>query len=172
MIIKKAGPADLKAVQEIGANTYTPHYEYLWKEGGVEWYLERCFGDEVLRRELADPNIEYYIISDENQDVGILKLILQKPLPDSDIENALYLEKIYFVKEWTGKGAGRELIEYALERAKELGRDCVWLTVMDTSDKPMAAYERAGFVFHSKTSHDFELIKESLRGAIIMKKCF
>jgi hypothetical protein len=116
--IKKAGLAEASELRDIGIRTYLPHYTHLWKPGGIEWYLQRCFGNEALQRELSDPNIEYYIIADEIQNVGILKLVLQKPLLDSEIENALYLEKIYFIKEWTGKGAGRELIRFSFDRAR------------------------------------------------------
>ena len=49
----------------------------------------------------------------------MMKLVLRKSLPNSTVENALYLEKIYFVKEWIGKGVGKKLIEFALQRAVE-----------------------------------------------------
>jgi GNAT superfamily N-acetyltransferase len=170
MIIKKANPADLKELQDIGIRSYLPHYTHLWKEGGVDWYMRRCFADEVLQSQLSDLNIEYYIAQAEGQDIGILKFVLHKPLPDSDIENALYLEKIYFVKEWTGKGVGRQLMEFVFDRAKELKRDCIWLMAMDTSEKPIAAYEKAGFVIYSRTRLDFELMKVEFRGMVVMKK--
>ena len=172
MIIKKPSPADLKELQDIGIRSYLPHYTHLWKAGGVDWYMRRCFADEVLQFELSDPNIEYYIAQAEGENIGILKLVLHKPLPDSAIENALYLEKIYFVKEWTGKGVGRELMEFVFNRAKELKRDCVWLMAMDTSEKPIASYERAEFVIHSRTRLDFEIMKEEFRGMVVMKNCF
>ena len=163
---------DLLELQKIGIESYIPHYSYLWKIGGLDWYLERCFGDEYLKNEIADKNVEYYIVSSEGKNIGVLKLVLHKPLPDSDIENALYLEKIYFIPEWTGKGVGRELINFTFDRARELKRDCVWLVAMDTSDKPVAAYERAGFRIHSKGRIDFELMKEEFRGTLVMKRCF
>lgn len=172
MKITKAGPEDLEEVREIGVRSYSPHYDHLWKPGGMERYHELCFGDEALRRDLNDPNVEYYIISDAGENVGFLKLILRKPLPASNVENALYLEKIYFVKEWTGKGAGRKLIELTFDRARELQRECVWLMAMDTSDKPIKAYERAGFVVHSRERHASEWIKPEYRGMIVLKKCF
>ena len=86
----------------------------------------------------------------------------------------MYLEKIYFVKEWTGKGVGKETIEFVFRRAGELGRNCVWLKAMDTSLKPIAAYEDAGFTIHSHAvlSDEFELMKEEFRGMVIMKNCF
>jgi GNAT superfamily N-acetyltransferase len=125
-----------------------------------------------LRAELSDPNIEYYIAFHENQAVGILKLVLKKPLPNSEITNALYLEKIYFIKEWTGKGAGRKLIQFTFDRAQELRRDCVWLMAMDTAEKAVAAYKNSGFVEHSRTQLDFELMRGEFRGMIVLIKCF
>jgi GNAT superfamily N-acetyltransferase len=172
--LKKVDIKDLHALREIGIDSYLPHYMHLWKPGGVEWYMQRCFGDEVLQKELCNKNIEYYVAQAENENIGILKLILQKPIPESKIENALYLEKIYFVKEWIGKGVGRELINFVFKRALELNRDCVWLMAMDTSDKPISAYEKAGFTIHSRTrlDSDFELMKEEFRGMVVMKHCF
>lgn len=168
--IKKASLVDLPALREIGVLSYLPHYTHLWKPGGVEWYMNRCFGDRILQTELTDKNIEYYFVQIAEQTIGILKLVLQKPIPDSNIENALYLEKIYFVKEWTGKGVGRQTIDFAIKRAGKLNRDCVWLMAMDTSEKPIAAYERAGFRIHSRTRLDFELMKEEFRGMVVMKR--
>ena len=167
--IKRVDLANISELRDIGIRTYLPHYTHLWKNGGIDWYLHRCFADEVLQKGLSNPNIEYYIAAINNENIGILKLVLRKPLPDSEIENALYLEKIYFVKEWTGKGVGRKLIEFAFDRARKLKRDCVWLMAMDTSDKPIAAYEKAGFSVHSYTRLDFELMKEEFRGMVVMK---
>ena len=173
MNVRKVGLADLRELREIGVASYIPHYAHLWKPRGLEWYLERCFGEEFLQREIVDPNVEYYIISSaDNRNIGVLKLVLQKRVPDSSVENALYLEKIYFVKEWTGKGVGRDAMNFTFERAADLNRECVWLVAMDTSDKPVRAYEAAGFSIHSRGLIDFELMKEEFRGTFVMKKCF
>jgi GNAT superfamily N-acetyltransferase len=174
MNIRKAGLSDLQELQEIGIKTYRHHYEHLWNPGGVEWYLNRCFGEKFLQNDLIDPNVEYYIIETSEENIGIMKLVLKKPIPNSKVDNALYLEKIYFIKEWTGKGVGKKSIEYALQRAKEFSRDCVWLMAMDTSSKPIAAYERAGFSVHSHTvlNEEFELMKKEFRGMVILKNCW
>lgn len=173
MKIRKIELSGLQELREIGIKSYVPHYAHLWKPGGVEWYLNRCFGVEVLQKELTDANIEYYVISGAEKNIGILKLVLQKPLPHSNVENALYLEKIYFIKESTGKGFGKKLIDFTLYRAGELNRQCVWLMAMDTSAKPIAAYERAGFEISAPTRLDdeFVLMKEEFRGMVIMKNC-
>ena len=172
MKVRKVGLADLHELRDIGIKSYVPHYAHMWKPNGLEWYSKKCFGEEFLQNELIDANVEYYIISAAEQNIGILKLVLQKPLPDSDIENALYLEKIYFVKEWTGKGVGREVMNFAFERANQLNRDCIWLVAMDTANKPVQAYKKVGFVIHLHEFLDFELLKDEFKGTFVMIKCF
>ncbi len=173
MKLRKAGLSNLQELQDIGAKTYVPHYTHLWKPGGVDWYINRCFDLGFLRNELTDTNVEYYIVEDGGENIGMMKIVLEKPMPDSNVANALYLEKLYFVKEWTGKGVGKKLIDLALHRAIELNRQCVWLMAMDTSAKPIAAYERAGFTVCSHTSLDdeFGLMKKEFRGMVVMKNC-
>jgi GNAT superfamily N-acetyltransferase len=171
MNVRKVGLSDLQELQNIGIKSYIPHYAHMWKPDGLEWYLKRCFGSDFLQKELVDANVEYYIISSAEQNIGILKLVLHKPLPDSDVENALYLEKIYFIKEWTGKGVGRELMNFVFERAREINCDCVWLVAMDTAEKPIQSYERVGFAIHSHKFLDFELLKEEFKGTFVMKSC-
>lgn len=172
MIIKKVGIEDIKDLQKVGFDSYTPHYAHLWKPNGIEWYMNRCFGADFLEKEIADPNVEYFIVEESGENIGMMKLVLRKPLINSNIENALYLEKIYFVKEWLGKGIGAKLIEFAVKRAAELSRDCVWLMAMDTSDKPIEAYQKSGFAIQSYTNlgDEFELMKEVFRGMVVMAR--
>lgn len=169
--LRKVGLDDLDDLRRIGIASYLPHYTHLWKPGGVEWYLDRCFAPGTLRRELKDPDIEYYIAADRGEQIGMMKLVRHKPVPEATSENALYLEKIYFVKKWTGKGAGQSLIEFAVNRAADLGCRYVWLMAMDTAAKPIEAYRRAGFEIDSFTrlNDEFALMKEEFRGMAVMK---
>lgn len=173
MRIRKVGSPDWRELRDIGIESYLPHYSHLWKTGGVDWYMNRCFGKSYLKREIADANVEYYIIENDGEKIGMMKILLQKGVPNSDVENALYLEKIYFVEKWTGKGVGRKTIDFVLRRAARLKRDCVWLEAMDTAAKPIEAYEKAGFAQHSRfrLSDEFELMKEEFRGMIVLVNC-
>lgn len=170
--VAKVEIGDLPDLQIIGAESYLPHYTHLWKNGGLEWYLNRCFSEEFLKNEIADENVEYYIVKNNAEMIGMMKLILTKKVPHSEIENALYLEKIYFTKEWTGKGVGKKLIDAAVRRANELKREYIWLMAMDTSAKPIAAYQKSGFKIHCRTNlgEEFALMKEEFRGMVVMIK--
>lgn len=158
---------DLMLLQQVGRQTYEPYYAHIWKPGGLDWYMERCFGQETLLAELSDTNIEYWIAEDSaSQTIGFLKLVLKKQVPDYPLENALYLEKIYLMPTFFGQGAGQHLIAFAKQRALVLGLDAIWLMVMKSG--PVWAYERAGFCTVGEVNWDFELLKVEERGGWVM----
>lgn len=169
--ITKLLPGDLPLLQRVGRATYEPYYPHIWKTGGLDWYMEKCFGADLLTAELADPGTEFLLATDEQgQIVGFLKLILLKPVPETDLSNALYLEKIYLMPGYFGKGAGQQLMAWVSEKARQMGRDAVWLQVMKTG--PVSAYERAGFMNIGPTRFEFDLLKEEERDGWVMLKMF
>ena len=90
--IRKLTIEDLPLMQYVGRATYEPYYPHIWKSGGLDWYMEKCFGTEALRADFADPGKEYLLASDtEGQVVGFLKVILHRQAPGTNISNALFL---------------------------------------------------------------------------------
>lgn len=159
---QKAGLEDIPLLQQVGRETYVPYYPHIWLPGGLEWYVHRCFNSESLNTELSDPNYEYLIPRNEHGQVaGILKLVLDKPTPDGKFSNALYLEKIYLMPDFYGKGVGQQLMEFVFEKAASLGREAVWLICMEHG--PVWAYERAGFQTIGEVHWDFELLRDEQR---------
>jgi ribosomal protein S18 acetylase RimI-like enzyme len=80
------------------------------------------------------------------------------------------LERIYLNKEATGKGIGKRLVDLTLETAQENNKDLVWLKAMDTSDEPIAFYEKMGFSIKGTHCLKHRLMKEELRGMVILTK--
>lgn len=167
--LRLLGPSDLELLQYVGRASYEPYYPHVWYEGGLEWYMERCFGTETLLAEWSDPAIRYHIATDANgQTAGFLKLILHKPVPNSAIERALYLEKIYLMPAFFRTGAGQHLIDWTLEQARSMGFEAVWLQVMRTG--PVGAYEKAGFHITGPTRFEFDLLRAEERDGWVMLK--
>ncbi|MBL7774968.1 MAG: hypothetical protein JNK89_03150, partial [Saprospiraceae bacterium] len=91
LFYQKMLPSDIDLLQRAGRASYEPDYPHLWKPGGLDWYLERCFGRETLERELADPNIAYFLACTADQQlVGLLKLVWEKPMPGGRCDDALF----------------------------------------------------------------------------------
>lgn len=164
---------DIQKINHLGCQTYLPHYPHLWYKGGVEWYLDKCFSDRQLEMDLANPSLSYYAICLDGQEVGLLKLVRNKAPFGLHLDVSLYLEKIYFLKEFTGQGLGQKTISWVFEQARNSEIKTVWLMAMDSSHKTIASYEKAGFQQIGATRLDdkeFQLMKPEFRGMVILKK--
>lgn len=131
--------------------------------------MEKCFGDEVLQNELADPDVAYWLAEDEGHEtVGFLKLVSQKSPPPGIAlpEKSLYLEKIYLMPAYFGKGIGQHLIQFVKNQAVRADYHAIWLMVMKNG--PVKAYEKAGFRHIGEVYWDFAALKEQERGGRVM----
>ena len=170
LYLRRAAISDLALLQQVGADSYLPYYPHVWHPGGMEWYIDYCFGDAPLSAELHDPAIEYYLPTTENDDIaGLLKLRPDCPVPDGSCDNAFYLEKIYLLPDFFGQGYGQQLIEMVVERAIALGRETVWLQVMHNPG-PISAYAKAGFRITGPTHFGHDLLKEEERDGWVMER--
>ncbi len=169
LYIYRAEPSDLELVRQIGIETYRPYYSHIWHPGGMEWYIEQCFGHEVLEQDLHNPDIHYYL--PRNSDgaiVGLLKLHPDYPIPSGTDKDAMYLEKIYLLPAYFRTGMGQYLLGLAEKVAFSHQRASIWLQVMQTG--PVAAYTKFGYQIEGATRFDFELLKEEERDGWIMAK--
>lgn len=164
----------ISEIKELGCETYRPHYPHLWySPEGIEWYLDKCFSEAQLMLDLANPSIDYYVIRVNKEAAGILKLVKNKAPLDWDAQDCLYLEKIYFLKPFTGKGLGQTTMYWVFDQARRWQLKKVWLMAMDSSPKAIAGYQKAGFSLVAKTRLDDEefcRLKSELRGMVILGK--
>ncbi|RDV16264.1 GNAT family N-acetyltransferase [Pontibacter diazotrophicus] len=160
--------ADLHTLQDIAINAYGDHYLYLWYDGGM-WYIDKSFGEAALKKELEDPNAALFLIYTEKELVGFLKLNIDKALEGESAEESLELEKIYLTKAASGKGIGRQVVDFAVAFAREKNKRLVWLKAMDSS-KSVNFYEQNGFKKCGTYTLDFSEMKPEYRGMYIMKR--
>ncbi|WP_242916878.1 GNAT family N-acetyltransferase [Pontibacter liquoris] len=158
---------ELHTLQDIAINAYGDHYLYLWYDGGA-WYLERSFSENTLKKELADPNAAFFLIYDQDQLTGFLKLNIDAPLDNYPAREALELERIYLTKAASGKGIGREVVRFTKAYARERGKRLIWLKAMDSS-RSVQFYEQNGFRKCGTYTLDFEQMKPEYRGMYVLQ---
>ena len=116
-------------------------YRALYRRVGEDWlWFSRLFmADEKLAAILGHPRVEAYVLRDGGRDIGLLEL-------DFRDEDQCELAFFGLVPEAVGKGAGRFLMNRAIELAwdKPIGR--LWVHTC-TFDHPAALqfYLRSGF---------------------------
>ncbi len=169
LTIRQLSLTDAEALANLALRAYQDHYLHLWLDGG-EWYMNRCFTNAQLATELADPNSRFYFISDAGEAVGFLKINLDKPLPTDLSQQAMELERIYFLGSATGKGLGRFTVDFVVRLAQEQNKPCIWLKAMDSSEAALNFYRQNGFVVTGTERLTFATMKPELRGMLVLSR--
>jgi ribosomal protein S18 acetylase RimI-like enzyme len=167
--IKRVETKDASFLSEVALKAYADHYLHLWYDGGA-WYMDKYFSAEKLANEINNQNSCFFIAFFKDAPVGFLKININAPLISFQDKNAMELERIYLNKEAIGKGIGKRLVELTFKIAREHNKDLVWLKAMDTSDEPIAFYKKMGFEIKGTHLLKHPLMKEELRGMVVMMK--
>jgi len=156
---------------ENGTRAYQQHYLHLWTNENSSPYIESSFTRAILELEEDDKNTILYRILSNKKTVGVLKISLNAALAPYSEKEALCIDKIYILKEHSGKGIGKKVLQFVQLRAQEMHKKVVWL---DTMQKGPALdfYIKNGFEIHSKGMVTFPAVLEDERLMWVMvKKC-
>jgi diamine N-acetyltransferase len=188
--IKPVKAEQVALLAKVAREAYLDHYRPLWQDEGV-WYISKVYTESQLLSELEDKNVAYFFVynqesgaENKQKPIGFIKLkkdyplsIGQAGLPFGNgegssvaLENALYLERIYFIASATGQGLGGFCFNFIENNAHKNGNTAIWLMAMDSSTKAIRFYEKQGFEHCGTWELDFEALKQECRGMVILKK--
>lgn len=99
---------------------------------------------EAFAAIMADPNQRLLLAEKDGAIVGTFQLSF---LPGLSFRGAWrgQIEAVRIASHWRGRGLGREMILWAVERCRERGCRMVQLTTHKSRDRAHAFYERLGF---------------------------
>lgn len=162
--IKQMKPVDLAVLHKICCNAYIQNFYDHWEDGGLENYVNKVFGLNTLKAELADKNIQYFAAFINDTPVAFMKLNLFSNLPERPAQKGIELDKLYVLPEFKGLKVGRLLLDAAFDIAEHNKKEIFWLSVIDTNKEAIQFYGKLGFRYHSKTKLEYPKFKEELRG--------
>jgi GNAT superfamily N-acetyltransferase len=170
----KIVPIDISHANELSALAkaiYVEYYLHLWNPGGADWYMhEHAYPPGKLKAELADINNHHFIVYDEENPMGYVKLRRNAILEGFEKYNALEIERIYLHRSIAGKGFGKQLMLLSEEIAREHKKEMIFLKAMDTSLDAISFYQKMGYAKCGTYVLPFPQLKEELRGMIILNK--
>ncbi|MCJ7466901.1 MAG: GNAT family N-acetyltransferase [Maribacter sp.] len=137
---------------EVGRTSYAQHYNHLWQQGDPSVYLEKNFARKALLREIADSNALFFIVYDGPIAVGILKIQKNANLGPYRADEAMLLDKIYILKQYSGKGIGIKVLDFAVEFGKTHNKKLIWLEAMQKGPA-LQFYFKNGFKIHAEIQH-------------------
>ncbi|NNF35543.1 MAG: GNAT family N-acetyltransferase, partial [Saprospiraceae bacterium] len=131
--IAQASINNLDEIVEIAIQAYKDHYTHLWDDNGVS-YLETYFNYKSFKAYMLPSSLKrLYKIKVDQALVGFLTLGFgYNESGDSD-PHKMELERIYFIKEATGKGIGTEVVSFIEDIARSEGHQYIWLKAMKKS---------------------------------------
>ncbi len=153
----------------IGTTAYNQHYRHLWPNGDTSTYIQNSFTKDVLLREEKDENTALYLLKVKDDYVGILKITFDMAIAKYNKSEALYLDKIYIQKEYTGLGIGRETLKFIETKAIELSKKAIFLGAMQNGPA-LSFYLANNFSIIETSKVPFENVIEKEKPMFILLK--
>lgn len=150
-------------LQKVSYETYKKMNSYQTMEA----YLTQSFSKDKLFNELSNPASMFFLMYLDNSLIGYIKLNEAPSQTDINDSEGLELERIYIYKQYNGKGYGKELIKFCLEKAAALKKSYVWLGVWKKNEDAITFYKKLGFEIIGE--HSFRMENE-IQLDYIMKK--
>ncbi len=156
--IERLSKASIKDYIGTGIKSYRQHYLHLWPNQDPTPYIESSFTAKVVEGEMADANNRHFVIFYKEAAAGILKIVLDSPVKGFSKREAMFLEKVYLLKAYSGKGLGGAVLKFVLDYSRKLGKKALWLCTM-----------QKGPALQFYLKNGFTIVEESLlslKGAI------
>lgn len=146
IVIRQARPQDARVVGDILAEAAA----WLAERGMAMWRLDELSADQVS----ADVAAGLFHIAwcAARDPAGTMKFQLEDDLfwPDVQDRAAAYVHRLAVRRRYAGGEISAALLEWAVQRARRLGRRCLRLDCEASRARLRAVYERFGFRYHSQ----------------------
>ncbi|WP_316738925.1 GNAT family N-acetyltransferase [Pedobacter aquatilis] len=148
--LQLATPDDVLKLKNISRATFSTTFADINTKENMDKYLNESFSIEQLDTELRNQSSQFYFASLNNEVIGYMKLNTGKAQKENQNDNALEIERIYVLKDFHGHKVGQFLYNKAIELAKNLNVDYVWLGVWEKNARAIAFYTKNGFIKYSE----------------------
>ena len=149
--IQLANPDDAPDMAEIHARSWEAAYkDFIPMEYIREASAKR---PDLWKRIVTNENTTHYIIKADGKTVGIMTIA---PPKDEDVDdNYFELHGIYLHPDYFYKGIGTQAVNFAFDKALELGKKFMNVWVFAENENAIKFYEKHGFTADNKTNtHD------------------
>ncbi len=167
IIIQRATAADANTLLTFSRKTFFDFFAHLNDPANMEAYASSAFTIQKIQAELRNPDSYFYFAVLNGQIAGYIKINFHTAQTELQDNKALELERIYVLAEYHGKKIGHQLLNFAIQTAKDNGLQYIWLGVWEHNHKALSFYEKHGFKVFS--SHLFTLGTDQ-QTDLLMKK--
>ena len=166
--IRLAKKEDAQFIALLGRVTFTETFGHFFRDQqDLIDYYNYTFSVQKIEDGMKKENNIFWIAFVNQLPVGYAKLKLNSQSEFIDSKDVCQLQKIYVLKDFLSMGIGFGLQESLLKKAKELGFDKVWLSVLNSNERAINFYKKTGF--EEIGNHDFQIGKENFEFIALRK---
>ncbi|MGI9551761.1 MAG: GNAT family N-acetyltransferase [Aurantibacter sp.] len=143
--IRQCSLGDLDLLIEISKRTFSEAFEKINNPGDFEDYIKTAFSETRLKKELQNPNSDFYFVYADTDLAGYFKVNLKTAQTEFKNRNSLELERIYVLHAHQGKKIGSWILQEVLKMSASAQKSFVWLGVWQKNARAIEFYERHGF---------------------------
>jgi GNAT superfamily N-acetyltransferase len=142
---RSANTHDLAALAALARRSFFDAYCETDDHAVIEEYCARNFTQERFASILADPRARLVVATDGGGGLVGYAHVADSPPPPC-VRGAVPVElvRLYLAREWIGRGVGAALMLAAIDEARSLGGQTLWLGVYERNPRAIAFYRRFG----------------------------
>ena len=144
MDIRLATALELPILESLARKIWPHTYADIITKEQMDFMLNWMYSTETLVAQQQSGH-EFYLISKDNTDVGFIAI--------EQAGQELKVNKVYVLPEIQGSGAGKQLMDKAIERAK--AKDCSYIFLqVNRANKAKFFYDKLGFTIRKEEKFD------------------
>ncbi len=165
--IRKADFSDAEMIADLSRETfYHTFAEFNTKEDMDKFLIEQFSKQKLMAQVTEEGNIFLLAyVGDQPAGYVFIKENTHEALGN---KNAIEISRLYARTSFIGKGIGKALMDAAIETAKELQKEYIWLGVWEHNHRAIGFYKKYGFEKFSE--HDFILGNDVQRDWVMKKE--
>ena len=141
----------LGQLQRLSVTTFKETFADQNTNDDIQQYLKVNMSLNKLKKELNNPNCEFYFAYFDKILGGYLKLNFKKAQREDVLENKGFeIERFYLLKSFQGKGFGKKLFQKTIDIGKSKGYKKLWLGVWENNKSAIKFYEKLNLKIFGK----------------------
>ena len=125
----------IKEMSRMATAIVREHFDPIIVKEQNDYMIQKFQTADAIKEQLEHGS-QYYFVSDKRRRVGFLAFYPR--------ENAMYLSKLYLYKDERGKGYSRQMLDFVIRNARNIGLTSIELNV-NRNNSAIHAYEKLGF---------------------------
>lgn len=125
----------IKVMSQMATEIVREHFDPIIGKEQNDYMLGMFQTEDAISNQLKK-GYRYYFVQKDDSNVGFIAFYPK--------ENAMYLSKFYLYKSKRGKGYSHQMMEFVIEKAKELNLSAIELNV-NKENPACRVYERLGY---------------------------